>query len=325
MSAPLVSEAEFAKIWREESGSPIAVSHRLNIDIRSVYQRRERMARDGIVLETQSVHSPYAFHKWHYARQVELAIKGGSVLICSDAHFWPGDAPPMWLAFVAVAKAIKPAAIILNGDMIDGARISRHPRLPGYSPTVAEEVETLRAHLAMLPATRSRHWTLGNHDARVDSYLATNASELSDYAGSLRDRFTDWPMTWAVVINGTVEVRHRFRGGMHAAWNNALHSGVTMVTGHTHQLGVRAVEDRRGVRYGVECGMIADPHGPQFQYGEGAPSRWRAGFVVLTFDAAGDLMPPEVCQWTDRGPFFRGEIWRNDGAKPRYKVKAGVA
>ncbi len=66
---------------------------------------------------------------------------------------------------------------------------------------------------------------MGNHDQRVDTYLANNAPELDDYAGTIADRFKDWKFCWAVNINN-VEIRHRFRSGIHAGWNNALHAGL---------------------------------------------------------------------------------------------------
>lgn len=320
MVAAKCSPEEFEAIWHEEGCSPTRVAKRLNVDIRAVHYRRRNLESHGFHLPSMPSNSTAGHAKWHYPAQVNLPMDDGSILICSDAHFWPGEPTPMWRAFVAVAKAIKPTCIVLNGDMIDGARVCRHARSPGYTPTLAEEVAATRANLDMLPASEWRFWTVGNHDSRVDAYLANHAAELSDYAGSLRDRFQDWPMAWAVVVNDDVEIRHRFRSGIHSRWNNALHGGVTMVTGHTHQLGVTPVPDRRGVRYGIECGMMADPLGPQFQYGEGMPSRWHPGFVVLTF-AEGQLQPPELCQWTPRGAVFRGEVVAE---KPRVRVKAAA-
>ena len=145
-----------------------------------------------------------------------------------------------------------------------------------------------------------------NHDIRVNNYLANQANELEDYVGRLEDRFPDWTFCYATMIN-EVEIRHRFRGGIHTAWNNALHSGVTMVTGHTHQLQMTAVRNRHGSHWGVEGGMLADPASKQFEYAEGAPSRAQEGFVVLSFDEDGHVMPPEFCEMVRGYPVFRGQ------------------
>ena len=229
------------------------------------------------------------------------------VLVGGDAHLWPGEPPLMWKAFAKVAKKIRPDAIVLNGDILDGARVSRHGRYLGsQAPTVGEELEMVKRCIKMLPTVSEQIWTMGNHDIRFDNYLANNAGELDEYVGSLADRFPQWHFAWATVIN-EVEIRHRFRGGIHTAWNNALHSGINIVTNHTHQLQITAVRNRRGSHYGVETGMLGDPNSPAFEYTEGVVSRAMPGFVLLSFDEDGNMMPPELAEMIRGRPVFRGE------------------
>jgi predicted MPP superfamily phosphohydrolase len=228
------------------------------------------------------------------------------ILIGGDAHFWPGEPPLMWKAFCKVAKQVKPDCIVLNGDILDGARVSRHARMYGSkAPTVSQEIEMVQKCLKMLPNAPHKIWTMGNHEMRFDNYLANNASELDEYTGSIKDRFRDWTFCWATNINN-VEIRHRFRGGIHTGWNNALHAGINMVTNHTHQLQITAVRNRNGSHYGVEAGMLGDPHSPAFEYTEGAPSRSCPGFVLLSFDDDGYLLPPELAEMIRGRPTFRG-------------------
>lgn len=80
-----------------------------------------------------------------------------------------------------------------------------------------------------------------------------------------------------------------------------------MVTNHTHQLQVTAVRNRNGSHWGIETGMLGDPNGRQFEYTEGAPSRAQEGFVVLSFDEDGYLLPPEFCEMVRGHPIFRGK------------------
>jgi Calcineurin-like phosphoesterase len=234
----------------------------------------------------------------------EITIK--KVLIGGDAHFWPGEPPIMWKAFCKVAKQVKPDVIVLNGDMLDGARVSRHGKYLGSrAPTVSQELETVTKFLRMLPPAKEQIWTMGNHELRFDNYLANNAGELEEYAGSVKDRFPHWKFCWATNIND-VEIRHRFRGGIHTGWNNALHSGISIVTNHTHQLQITAVRNRNGSHYGVETGMLGDPHSPAFEYTEGTPSRTCPGFALLSFDDDGYLFPPELAEMIRGRPVFRG-------------------
>jgi predicted phosphodiesterase len=245
--------------------------------------------------------------QWMYPRMIAKEIPNSIWVIGSDIHVWDGDPPLIYKAFVKICKSLKADGIILNGDVIDGARISRHlPTRGSRAPKIEKEIETAKKWLQLLPKTRHRLWTLGNHDIRIDNYIASNANELDGYIMSLAEHFTDWEFAWGFEINGT-EIRHRFRSGIHSGYNSSQHAGISMVTGHTHQLQVTAVRDRRGTRWGVETGTMADPNGPQFQYTEGAPSRAQQGFAVLTFDEDGVMMPPELCELVGGRPVFRGQ------------------
>lgn len=303
-------------------GNLRAAANALGID-RSTFQHRIHRARADFpgLIPPSSNRTDWA-SEWAVEPAVQVRMKAGTVLVGSDLHIWPGPLAPAYQAFVAVALAVRPDWIVLNGDMIDGARISRHARQPfSKTPKIMEEIDALRAALALLPEAK-RFWCWGNHDNRAHTYLAHNAAEMEDYAGTLADRFPDWPIAWALVFNDAVEIRHRFRGGIHAAYNNALHSGLSCVTGDTHQLSCRPIDDRRGRRYGVETGMLGDPLHPAFQYAEAAPSRVAPGFALLTF-RNGVLLPPELAEPVDGRIWFRGEAMAV--AKPRYRVPAGRA
>jgi len=245
--------------------------------------------------------------QWTYPKIIQVEMAGKTALIGGDAHIWPGPVSTMWKAFCTVAKKVRPDCIVLNGDILDGARVSRHAGVLGSkAPKISAEIDACHDWLKMLPLAKHTHWTIGNHDMRVDNYLANNAPELEDYAGRLRDRFPNWQFSYSVMLND-VEVRHRFRGGIHATWNNALHAGLTIVTNHTHQLQVYAVRNRNGSHWGIETGMLGDPQSPAFEYTEGAPSRAVEGFVLLTFDDEGHLLPPEFCEMIRGRPVFRGQ------------------
>jgi hypothetical protein len=245
--------------------------------------------------------------KWTYPRMISLELPKTTWIVGSDLHVWTGEPTLIFKAFCAVAKKLKVDGIVLNGDIIDGARISRHPSVRGSkAPKIEHEIETAKKWLKNLPFTKHRLWTMGNHDLRLDNYVASNASEMDGYIMSLSDHFRDWTFSFAFDLNGT-EIRHRFRSGIHGGWNNTLHSGVNIMTGHTHQLQVTAMRDRNGTRWGIETGMLADPFGPQFEYSEGSPSRSQMGFVVVSFDEDGRMMPPETCEMVGGRPVFRGQ------------------
>jgi hypothetical protein len=244
----------------------------------------------------------------------ELEVDNGVVIVFSDAHYWPGGASTAHRALVHFCRKLKPSAVICNGDAIDGSAISRHPPIGWEScPSVKEELEVCQERLGQIVDASEQAtlvWLLGNHDARFETRLAAVAPEFRDVHGiHLKDHFPAWDCGWSLFINGDVVIKHRFKGGTHAPFNNTLHSGLSTVTGHLHSAKVTPFSDYRGTRYGVDTGCLADPYHPAFQgYCEDNPRNWRSGFCVLTFLDGSLLMPELVLVFDENRVQFRGEL-----------------
>lgn len=307
------SEADFIKLF-EENGAR-KTGQILDLEERTVYARRARIEnRLGHQL-TAPGRTPGTRHNIKYPQRVELEIEDGIVLVASDAHYWPGDPSPAHRCFLKFLKDIKPVAVIMNGDSVDGASISSHPPLGWENlPTVVEEIGAVQRRLAEiidLTPDIPHIWPMGNHDSRFAMRLARVAPEYANVHGiQLRDHFPDWEPCWSVWINSTgpepVVVKHRWKGGTGATRANTLNSGVTMVTGHLHSLKVTPLTDLLQTRWGVDTGTLAEPMGPQFLYSEDNPRDWRSGFAVLTFKD-GELLWPEVVFVDGDQATFRGK------------------
>jgi hypothetical protein len=246
--------------------------------------------------------------------RLDMTIPDGIILVGSDAHYMPGDPSTAHRAFVKFAKELKPKLVVKNGDALDFPSISRHAPIGWETrPTVVQEIECAQERLGEieLAAGRARRiWPLGNHDMRFESRIANVAPEYAKLKGiHLRDHFPLWECCWGVWINDDLVIKHRYKGGIHATRNNTLNAGTSMVTGHLHSLKVTPFSDYNGVRYGVDCGTLADPYGPQFRdYTELSPTDWRSGFVVLTI-VKGRLLWPEVVHVIGEGQVeFRGQV-----------------
>lgn len=252
-----------------------------------------------------------------------LDIPDGILVAAGDAHYWPGDPSTAHRALLRLVSQLQPAALVLMGDMIDGARISRWP-LGAWQdalarPSPQEEIAVSQKRLRELERAAgdaSLHWVMGNHDARFESYLTENAPEFAGIEGTrLKDHFPSWLPSWSVRVNDEADtptvIKHRWKGGVHAAYNNAVQGGVNMVTGHLHSLQVRPYTDYRGTRYGVDAGTLAVSYDrPFIHYTEDAPVNWRSGFAVLTF-VGGRLLPPETVQVLDEAQglvAWRGKV-----------------
>lgn len=317
MPTPKCSDEEFIELFRTLR-SPQAVADKLQMRVTGVHARRRAIeARHQIRLEADDKKSA-AYEQWTPVVETkavyELGIENGIILIGSDAHFWPGMRTTAFKGFLRLVRELKPKAVIMNGDVFDGASISRHPRIGWeHVPSVIEELKACQQRLSEIEDVAGRAklvWPLGNHCARFSSRLAANAPEFGQVHGfQLKDHFPAWTPCWAAWINDDVVVKHRLRSGVHATHNNTVNSGKSIFTGHLHSLKVTPFSDYNGTRYGVDTGTLADPKGPQFvNYLEAGPTNWRSGFAVATI-WKGRLLWPEVVHAFAPGQIeFRGQV-----------------
>lgn len=310
-----VPDADFIKLF-EELG-PHKLARQSGVSLRAVYGRRTNLEK----LYGRQIAAPDAIRSTRRAEQhaaiIQHKIMDGVVIVGSDAHIWPGEPSTAMRAFTKFCKDLSPRAVIMNGDVLDFPQISRHPPIGHQSlPNLQEEIETAQEQLYHIEegTPRSCHlvWTLGNHDARFETRLATVAPEYARLNGhSLKHYFPAWSACWRCDINSDVTVKHRHKGGIHATHNSTMWSGKTMVTGHLHSQKVTPFTDYNGTRWGIDTGCLAEPSAEAFvDYTEAGPLNWRSGFAVLTF-VGGDLLPPELVTVYEKKPnhvTFRGEL-----------------
>lgn len=178
MAAPTVSDDQFIRIWKSYA-SPTRVAEHLGVSHRSVYERRKSIERrTGILLPAATRIGANAGDSGAGARMVmsarrdvnRLEIDNGVVLVGSDAHYTPGLIPTAHKALCNLACDLGSGltAVILNGDILDGGTISRHPR-GGWTglPNVKQELEAVQERVAdiesaVAPGVRLMR-TYGNH------------------------------------------------------------------------------------------------------------------------------------------------------------------
>jgi hypothetical protein len=309
------TDEEFIELWKKhKSGTKVATE--LGINVRTVLLRRRRIENNyNISLEAKEGGTPRLVIPEDKIR-TNLTIENGLIVVGSDCHYWPGYISTAHRAFVHLIKKLKPNAIVLNGDIMDNATISAHPRI-GYdkTPSVKEELDEVQARLADIEAVRPAgaflHRTIGNHDLRFDGKLANVLGQYEGVKGmALADHLPGWTYSWSLMINNTCMIKHRWHNGQHGVFNNTLKSGLSFISGHLHSLKVTPWTDYTGDRYGVDTGTMSAIGGTKYTYVEDSPVNWRSGFAVLTF-RNGQLLPPELLQVIDEDDglvFFRGEV-----------------
>lgn len=308
MTQPRCSDEQFKQLFAD-GFSVNEIARQLDCDLRWVYRRRRRIEeREGIILNTPRTPSQFTYN------HADWNIQDGMIFIGSDAHVWPDDHSPAFLIFLQMIDHFRPTHICLNGDVFDGARNSRHPRIMwDQMPTVQEELTAVIDWCGMLEdaavgAKLIR--TIGNHDQRFESYLSANAPAYEGVPGfRLIDHLPRWEEVMSIAVNDQLMIKHRWHNGQHAAFNNVLKSGWSFCTGHTHVLEARAFTDYNGTRYGIQTGTLADPAHPKFAYTEATPKNWQPGFVVLTFKD-GKMKRPELVEVIDGEADFHGKTFR---------------
>jgi hypothetical protein len=314
VAATRVSEEKLVELIR--SGMPMTdiLKHCHYRSVASTVRVKDVARRHGLtIFDPREAINAFQRKLQHNARK-PLQVDNGIVLIGSDAHYWPNIITTAHRAFCKFATELKPVAVIMNGDGFDGASISRFPRI-GWDtrPTVMEELTACVERMGEIEAaarTKQLFWPLGNHDSRYETFLAAHAPEFQGITGfHLKDKFPLWIPCWSVWINENTVVKHRFRSGINAAHSNAMWAGKHMVTGHLHSPKVAPISDYNGIRWGVDCGTLADPYGPQFvDYTEDNPVNWASAFAVLTY-YKGQLLWPDLCHVIGDGLVsFRGEV-----------------
>jgi hypothetical protein len=293
------------------------------ISVRNIYYRREALE-GRLTIQLPSNANPF-----EYNPRLKLENITGSVVVFSDCHWWPGISETVaYKALLEVIREIKPTMIVANGDILDGARISRFGPI-GWekTPDVKAELDEVQVRMTAirLAARKAIHVrTIGNHDLRYDSTLASRAREFTGIKGfRLADHLCEWKETMSLWINDNTVIKHRWHNGVNAGYYNTMKSGKSVMTGHDHHLKVTPYQDYNGIRFAGQDGTLADggggadPGGPQFAYGEDNPSQANSGFLVLPFIRNGHLIEPEVCR------VINGEAWfRNQRVAGRRKVAA---
>lgn len=295
MGQAKLSDADFISLFDAEGAAK--AGRKAGCSERNAYARRARLE----LKYGQQIRSPQGRTRFaeSHPQRAPFEISDGHIIVASDGHYWLGAPSTAHRGLIKFCADFKPRAVIMNGDSLDGATISRHPPINWEArPSLIDEIEAVKErHLEIervVPPKTKLIWNLGNHDARFETRLATVAPEYARVHGfHLKDHFPRWGAAWSTWINSNIVVKHRWKGGVHATHNNTAGSGMTMITGHLHSAKVTPYTDYTGTRYGVDTGCLADPSGPQFEYTEDNPKNWRSGFCVLTFQK-GKLLQPQL-------------------------------
>ena len=150
------TDEEFLAAW-ERFKSAVKVAEFLGVTERTVHSRRRALERK-LKIKLEASHA-LARHfdkaQTHHLTKArhQAGITTGTVIVFSDAHFWPGVRTTAFKGLLWAISEFKPYAVINNGDAFDGASVSRFPRI-GWTqqPSVKEELNACQEALAEIEA-----------------------------------------------------------------------------------------------------------------------------------------------------------------------------
>ena len=127
-----LSDLEFITLFEMFNSNPTIMAKNLGLSVRGIQNRRNRLeAHYKQNMDTMEIKEMIA----PKPARISLGIENGTVIIFSDAHFWPGIKTTAYRGLIwAIQNVEGLKAIINNGDAFDGASISRFPRI-GWDST----------------------------------------------------------------------------------------------------------------------------------------------------------------------------------------------
>lgn len=221
-------------------------------------------------------------------------IKAKRVGIIPDSHI-PYEDKRAYDLTIKVMQEHDPEEIVLLGDYADFYGVGGHGKTPGLAKSFMQEVEAVNARLDELDKKFPRAkkvYICGNHEWRLDRYVAKNAEDLDGLISvpqmfCLKQR-KNW--TWVPytsdqlyqVAGSKLYARHEpLGGGTHVAHGSVVKAGCSLVFGHTHRLQESQVVMANGDQHrGISLGWLGDPKHRVMSYVAGF-HQWSQGFGLV--------------------------------------------
>lgn len=220
-----------------------------------------------------------------------------TTLILNDIHV-PFQNPSAILSALTFGKKLKPQNIILGGDIIDFHSISRfqkNPKERNLKREISETRELLETIRKTFPKSQI-FYKIGNHEARLESYLWTKAEEFSDLDEltlpnllHFRKYRIQFVPKETVIQLGKLSCIHGHEAGnictVYPARNLFLTSNVNTIAGHCHRQSSFVKRNIKGeliktFTTGCLCELQAD---------YSTFNDWVNGFGVVELDRIGNF------------------------------------
>lgn len=226
----------------------------------------------------------------------------GHTIIVPDLHA-PYHDRQAWDVCLAAIAEIKPHRVVTIGDTWDFYAVSSFDKDPSRAARLVDELGTVRPEMKRFRRTVADAELLvcqGNHEHRLDKYLAKRAGALHGLEGlsareiMLRDlKGAKWVRYRSHEKIGHVLYTHDIGfSGIYAGRHSLVAAGTNIVFGHTHRGGVVIDGDHLGDRrFSLNVGWLGDLTQIDYMY-EVKTRDWATGFGYIYTDAETGMVWP---------------------------------
>lgn len=235
------------------------------------------------------------------------------MLSISDTHATFLD-PFTWACFLMAIRDLKPEIVYLNGDILEGAEISSHVKIPGWTVPLAMEFEFQREMIRQVREEAKHEGVLvlgaGNHGLdRIARYLAQVASSLASLPSLRYDVLAgldEFDVTLAqggtiasppgteehkagMLLYGFYRIHHGTKLGATPAANELKAAGRSGQSGHVHRASLfyGANEATQGMSWMTTPMGCTERAGRA--YIKGTTAGWQKGFGVAFLRPSGSV------------------------------------
>jgi predicted phosphodiesterase len=209
-------------------------------------------------------------------------------IVISDVHYPFHDEVYEKVKEYIVSE--QPEYLIVNGDWIDAFSVSTHPRHYDIRVSLVDEIEWLKKEMTWLhknlPKTK-KYYIIGNHEHRINAYVARNAFEMIGVSGvDFRDQIDI--EGWDIVYSGIKEsdmmhwgyaVGHYDKASANAGYcvtRLMMSLGTNVIQAHGHKNAMVTRRTKNGLFFGFESGCLRTL---DTEYS--IHSNWGHGFVEI--------------------------------------------
>jgi predicted phosphodiesterase len=208
------------------------------------------------------------------------------VLVIPDTHV-PYEDKRAWALMLQVASAWRPDTIVILGDFCDFYSVSSHDKNPQRVRMLDEEITCANERLSELDAlgATEKYYISGNHEDRLERYLAQKAPELFNMVKTrdllkLDDRGWKFTPYKSSLKLGKMNYTHDCGNAGATAHSKALATFQHNITiGHTHRMAVAYAGNAQGESHvGTMLGWLGDSSKADYMHEVSILTNWQLGF-----------------------------------------------